>query len=85
MAGKRAEDLAWTDAFLDAAMLLGGMGPVHEPATQAGKVFAGLYAIFCGLLVLLVASIMMAPIVHRAMHRFHLEQDPAPRGEDAVD
>jgi hypothetical protein len=69
------ENLAWTDAFLDSAMLLGGMGPVHEPVTQAGKVFAGVYAIFCGLLVILVAGVMMAPIVHRAMHRFHLDQD----------
>jgi ABC-type transport system involved in cytochrome c biogenesis permease component len=81
------EDLDWTDAFLEAAMLLGGMGPLHEPATQAGKIFAGLYAIVCGLLVLLVASVMMAPIVHRAMHRFHLESDPGDDrgGEDQAD
>jgi hypothetical protein len=69
------EALGWTDAFLDAAMLLGGMGPVHQPATEAGKIFAGLYAIYCGLVVILIAGVMMAPIVHRAMHRFHLESE----------
>ncbi len=75
------EDLAWIDAFVDAAMLLGGMGPVHTPVTPAGKLFAGFYAIFCGLLVILVAGVMMAPIVHRAMHRFHLDQDKPGDGD----
>jgi hypothetical protein len=69
------ESLGWTDAFLDSSMLLGGMGPVHQPHSEAGKVFAGCYAIYCGLVVILVAGVMMAPIIHRAMHRFHLEQE----------
>ena len=77
------EGLPWIDAFVDSAMLLGGMGPVHEPATDAGKLFAGTYAIYCGLIVILAAGVMMSPIIHRAMHRFHLEQDegdePRPR------
>jgi hypothetical protein len=79
------EHLSWIDAFLDSSMLLGGMGPVHTPVTDPGKLFAGMYAIFCGLIVILVAGIMIAPMVHRAMHRFHLAQDedeaPRPRAK----
>jgi hypothetical protein len=75
------EGRAWLDAYLDAAMLMGGMGPVSTPVTVAGKVFAGTYAIYCGLVVLLVAGVMMSPVIHRAMHRFHLEQEEG--GEDA--
>lgn len=69
------ERLAWVDAFLNAAMLLGGMGPVDAPHTTAGKVFAGAYALYCGLIVILVAGVILAPIVHRFLHRFHLEQE----------
>jgi hypothetical protein len=67
------ERLSWIDAFLNAAMLLGGMGPVEPPQTFAGKLFAGLYALYCGLAVIAVAAIMLAPIVHRFLHSFHLE------------
>jgi hypothetical protein len=69
------ESLSWTDAFLNAAMLLGGMGPVNAPQTEGGKVFAGSYALFAGLVFLIVAGILAAPIVHRILHRFHWEQD----------
>ena len=65
------EHLSLTDAFLNAAMLLGGMGPVNPPATEGGKVFAGTYALFAGLIFLVVASIMIGPIAHRLLHRFH--------------
>lgn len=65
------EDLAWTDAFLDAAMLLGGMGPVHTPVTQAGKLFAGAYALYAGLVFLVTAALVITPIGHRVLHRFH--------------
>ena len=68
------EGLSWIDAFLNAAMLLGGMGPVNSPNTFNGKLFAGLYALYCGLLVIIVASILLAPVVHRAFHKFHLSQ-----------
>jgi hypothetical protein len=68
------EDLAWVDAFLNAAMLLGGMGPVDNPITTAGKLFAGLYALYCGLVVIVTAGIILAPLAHRALHRFHLER-----------
>jgi hypothetical protein len=76
MIGYRAlERLSWLDAFLNAAMLLGGMGPVNTPGTTGGKLFAGLYALYCGLVVLIVAGIILAPVAHRILHRFHLEQD----------
>jgi len=65
------EDLAWRDAFLNAAMLLGGMGPVDRPASDGGKLFAGAYALYAGLLFLFVLAIMLAPVVHRILHRFH--------------
>src|SRR5437879_4023957 len=63
------ERLSWIDAFLNAAMLLGGMGPVETPATEGGKVFAGLYALYCGLVVIAAAGIMLAPVAHRILHR----------------
>ena len=69
------ERLAWADAFLNAAMLLGGMGPVESPATFGGKLFAGLYALYSGLVFLVAASIILAPGVHRLLHQFHWEQD----------
>ena len=68
------EDLGWLDAFLNAAMLLGGMGPVESPQTDGGKLFAGCYALYAGLVVLVAAGIVWAPIVHRMMHRFHLDE-----------
>ena len=67
------EGLSWIDAFLNASMLLGGMGPVTTPVTYAGKLFAGLYALYCGVAVLLVAGVILAPIAHRILHRFHME------------
>jgi len=67
------EGLSWIDAFLNAAMLLGGMGPVNPPISFGGKLFAGLYSLYCGLVVILVAGIILAPIAHRILHRFHME------------
>jgi hypothetical protein len=68
------EALPWRDAFLNAAMLLGGMGPVDNPHTDAGKVFAGCYALYAGLVFLVVAGLLLAPLVHRLMHRLHWEE-----------
>jgi hypothetical protein len=65
------EHLPWLDAFLNASMLLGGMGPVDPPHTEAGKLFAGLYALYAGLVFLVTAAIVFAPILHRILHRFH--------------
>ena len=74
MIGYRSlEGLSWMDAFLNSAMLLGGMGPVNTPVSGGGKLFAGLYALYCGIVVILVAGIILAPIAHRILHRFHLE------------
>lgn len=69
------EQLSWRSAFLNAAMLLGGMGPVDAPRTDAGKLFAGLYALYAGLVFLIVAGLVLAPVVHRIMHKFHWAQD----------
>ena len=68
------EGLTWLDAFLNAAMLLGGMGPVSPIRTDGGKLFAGLYALYAGLVVLVAAGILVAPVFHRFLHRFHLEE-----------
>ncbi|MGH8397078.1 MAG: hypothetical protein ACRETA_02380 [Gammaproteobacteria bacterium] len=65
------EHLGWRDAFLNSAMLLGGMGPVESPVTPGGKIFAGLYALYAGLMFLVAAGIMLAPVMHRLMHKFH--------------
>lgn len=67
------EGLPWRDAFLNAAMLLGGMGPVEVPQTPAGKLFAGTYALYAGLVFLVAIAVLFAPIVHRWLHWFHWE------------
>ncbi|MGE3065452.1 MAG: hypothetical protein AB7K67_07680 [Hyphomicrobiaceae bacterium] len=69
------ENLAWIDAFLNAAMILGGMGPVANITTDGGKIFAGVYALYSGLIVLVTAGIILAPIAHRILHRFHVDED----------
>jgi hypothetical protein len=69
------ERLSWLDAFLNAAMLLGGMGPVDLPKTPGGKLFAGLYALYAGLVVLIAAGVLLAPMLHRIVHRFHWEEE----------
>jgi hypothetical protein len=75
MAGYRVfERMSWLDAFLNASMLLAGMGPLASPLTDAGKLFAGLYALYSGFAVLIGAAIIFAPVIHRALHRFHLEE-----------
>jgi len=67
------EGLSWLDAFLNAAMILGGMGPVAPLQTPAGKLFAGLYALYSGMVLLVMVGVLMAPVVHRLLHRFHLD------------
>lgn len=70
----RFEQLPWLDAFLNAAMLMGGMGPVDAPKTDAGKLFAGVYALYAGLVFLIAVGVMLTPIVHRLLHRFHWDR-----------
>ena len=65
--------LSWLDTYLNTAMLIGGMGQVDPPHTSAGKAFAGTFALYAGLVVILVTAVMIAPVVHRVMHRFHAE------------
>lgn len=66
--------LPFVDAFLNASMLLGGMGPVDIPKTNTGKIFAALYALYAGLVFLIVASFLFAPVFHRVLHHFHIEK-----------
>jgi hypothetical protein len=69
------EGFSWVDSFLNAAMLMGGMGPVGILHSDSGKVFAGIYALYCGLIELVAIGIFAAPIVHRFLHHFHLESE----------
>jgi hypothetical protein len=65
------EHLSWVNAFLNSAMLLGGMGPVDPPRTEAGKLFAGIYALYAGLVFIVTAALALTPVLHRIVHRFH--------------
>jgi hypothetical protein len=67
------ERLPWVDAFVETAMLLGGMGPIHAPQTDAGKLFAGIFALYAGLVFIVTAALLLGPVVHRLLHHFHLE------------
>lgn len=67
--------LAWIDAFLDSAMILSGMGPVAPLHGDAVKLFAGCYAIYCGIALIGTTGVILAPVIHRGLHKFHLEWD----------
>jgi hypothetical protein len=67
------EDMPWLDALVNASMILGGMGPVNELHTAGGKIFASAYALFSGAGFLVIVAVIMAPVFHRFLHRFHLE------------
>lgn len=67
------EHLSLVDAFLNAAMLLGGMGPVNAPQTEVGKLFAGFYALYAGLVFIVTAALVFTPMLHRLLHKFHLD------------
>jgi len=67
------ENMDWTDAYVNAAMILSGMGPVSELKTDAGRIFAGSYALFSGIIFLVVIGIIFIPIFHRIFLKFHLE------------
>jgi len=70
------EHLGLVDAFQNASMILSGMGPVDSPRSTGGKLFAGVYALYSGFAVLVIAAVMFAPAIHRALHRFHIQDDP---------
>ena len=69
------EKLPWIDAFVNAAMILSGMGPVATLQTDGGKMFAGCYALFSGIALIAILGIIFAPVVHRFLHKFHLEDE----------
>ncbi|MCE9605780.1 MAG: hypothetical protein K8U03_12870 [Planctomycetia bacterium] len=68
-------ELAWLDGLLNASMILTGMGPVDPMRTDGGKLFASLYALYSGIAFLSIMAVITAPIFHRILHRFHLEED----------
>jgi hypothetical protein len=69
------EGMSWLDAFANAAMILSGMGPLEPLKTSGGKLFAGLYALWSGLVLVVATGVVLAPIVHRVLHRFHVEAE----------
>ncbi len=71
------EHMSWIDSFANASMILSGMGPFGELKTSSGKVFAGCYALFSGVVLLSTVAVFLAPLVHRFMHAFHFEEDDA--------
>ena len=64
----------WVDSFLEASMILGGMGPVNQLPTDGAKVFASLYALFSGLMFVGIMGVLLSPIVHRFLHKFHVDE-----------
>ncbi len=67
--------LPWTDSLLNASMILTGMGPVDPMKTEGAKIFASMYAIFSGVAFLSIVALILAPVVHRFLHKFHLEDN----------
>ena len=64
----------WIDSLLEASMILGGMGPIKELSTSSAKIFASMYALFSGLVFIGIMGVVLAPIVHRMLHKFHLDE-----------
>ena len=69
------EKMSWLDAYLNAAMILAGMGPITPLETDSGKLFAGSYALFSGIVFLVAVALLLAPAFHRVMHKFHMGED----------
>src|SRR5262245_38279953 len=69
------EGMSWVESYENAAMILSGMGPVTDLKTTEGKLFAGSYALFSGIVFLLITAIIFAPLIHRAFHKFHVEEE----------
>src|SRR5208283_4712196 len=83
MIGYRAfEPMSWVDAFVNAAMILSGMGPVSSLQSDAGKIFAGCYALFSGLAFITSIGIIFAPALHRFLHQFHVEESKRDQVKD---
>lgn len=71
----RLAGFGWVDSFLEASMILGGMGPVNTLATTGAKLFASLYALFSGLVFIAIMGIVLAPVTHRMLHKFHIDDE----------
>jgi hypothetical protein len=69
------EGFSWIDSLLNASMILGGMGPVHQLHTNAGRLFASFYALYSGIVFLVTAGFVIAPLLHRFLHHFHLKNE----------
>jgi hypothetical protein len=69
------ENMPWVDALLNAAMILGGMGEIDMLHTTAGKIFAAFYAIYCGIFLVVCGGLLLVPIFHRVLHRFHADEE----------
>jgi hypothetical protein len=67
-------DVPWIDALHNASMILGGMGPVAEMKTDAAKLFSSAYALFCGLVFISVVAVTLVPVLHRVLHKFHIDE-----------
>lgn len=71
---------SWIDGFLNSAMLLGGMGPVGEVKSTTGKLFASFFALYAGIVFLVITALLLTPVFHRVLHRFHWDSDRAREG-----
>jgi len=69
------EHMSWLDAFANASMIASGMGPLAPLATVGGKLFAGFYALFCGIVLIAAAGLILTPVFHRALHTLHIDED----------
>lgn len=78
------EGMNWIDAYVNAAMILSGMGPLTPLNSNAGKIFAGTYALYSGLALIFSVGIIFAPLIHRFLHRFHLEEEQKLKSEKKV-
>jgi len=78
------EGFTWIDSLLNASMILGGMGPVNELHTTGGKFFASFYALFSGIVFLVIAGVLIAPVAHRFLHRLHFEESDNPSDDERI-
>ena len=78
------EGLTWIDSLLNASMILGGMGPINDLYTTGGKLFASFYALFSGIVFLVIAGVLIAPVAHRFLHRLHLEESENPSDDERI-
>ena len=77
-------NLDWADAFVNAAMILSGMGPLAAPETLGAKLFSGCYAIYSGLMLVMSAGVVFAPVVHRFLHKLHADEDDVREAKKSV-